>query len=71
MPMIFSDQLEAYRSDRKVFLSCVRRRKRIEAGGLGNWSATRRDEGEALHGALTVRERLGLTNLNPDRIIIP
>jgi hypothetical protein len=61
--------LADYRSDRGVFLSCVRRRKRIEARGWGDWSGTRKLEGEALHGALTSRRDLGLTNRDPDWII--
>jgi hypothetical protein len=65
------NHLDDYRSDRRVFLSCVRRRKRIEQGAPGNWGATRRMEGEALHGALSARLALGLTKLHPDRIIIP
>jgi len=70
-PALDAKLLRDYRSDRGVFLSARARRHRIEKGGFGSWSGARRNEVEAFHSALGLRNKLGLATANPDRFVIP
>lgn len=60
--------LRDYRECRRDWVENRRSRIEIENGRIGNWSARRRYESEALIDALRLRTALGLSKADPGRL---